>query len=86
MLALENGAEDFVSEEECYEITTSPEDFSKVRETLENEGLEFAQAEIQRIPTTFITLDQQGQEKMERLIDKLDELDDVMNIYHNWEE
>ncbi len=86
MLALENGAEDFVAEEECYEITTSPEDFSTVREALENEGLEFAQAEIQRIPTTYVTLDEKGQEKMERLIDKLDELDDVMNVYHNWEE
>ena len=86
MLALENGAEDFVVEEECYEITTSQEDFSTVREALENEGLEFAEAEIQRIPTTYVALDEKAQEKMERLIDKLDELDDVMNIYHNWEE
>ena len=86
MLALDNGAEDFTSDEECYEITTSPEDFSTVREALENEGLEFVQAEIQRVPTTYVTLDEKGQEKMERLIEKLDELDDVMNVYHNWEE
>lgn len=86
MLALDNGAEDFTSDEECYEITTSPEDFSTVREALENEGLEFVQAEILRVPTTYVTLDEKGQEKMERLIEKLDELDDVMNVYHNWDE
>ena len=86
MLALDNGAEDFTSDEECYEITTSPEDFSTVREALENEWLEFVEAEIQRVPTTYVALDEKGQEKMERLIEKLDELDDVMNVYHNWEE
>ena len=86
MLALENGAEDFEASEECYEITTSPEDFSSVREALENEGIEFVEAEIQMIPTTYVTLDEKGVEKMERLIERLDELDDVMNVYHNWEE
>ena len=86
MIALENGAEDFSAEEECYEITTTPEDFSAVRDALENEGLEFVQAEIQMLPTTYISLDEKGQEKMERLIERLDELDDVMNVYHNWEE
>ena len=86
MIAIESGAEDFKTEEECYEITTSPEDFSNVREALENEGLEFVEAEIQMIPTTYVALDEKGQEKMERLIEKLDELDDVMNVYHNWEE
>ncbi len=48
MIALEAGAEDVSSEEECYEITTSPEDFSNVREALENKGLEFVEAEISR--------------------------------------
>lgn len=86
MLALEAGAEDFSAEEEIYEITTDPSDFSTVREKLEESGLEFLEAEVQMIPTTTVALDEKGVEKMERLIDKLDELDDVANIYHNWEE
>ena len=86
MLALENGAEDFEATEECYEITTSPADFSAVREALEQKGIEFLQAEIQMVPSTYVTLDEKGAEKMQRLIDALEDLDDVMNVYHNWEE
>ena len=86
MIALEAGAEDFESLEEIYEITTEPSDFSSVRETLEKAGLTFLEAEIQMIPTTTVQLDEKGIEKMERLIERLEELDDVANIYHNWEE
>ena len=86
LLALDNGAEDFSSEEECYEITTAQEDFSRVREALENEGIEFEEAEVQMVPTTYVALDEKGIEKMERLLERLDDLDDVMNVYHNWEE
>lgn len=86
MLAIENGAEDFESSEEIYEITTEPSDFTVVREALEEAKLEFLEAEIQMIPTTTVKLDESGTEKMERLIEKLEELDDVANIYHNWEE
>ena len=86
MLALENGAEDVKSDEECYEVTTDPSDFSAVREALENAGLEFVEAEVQMVPTTTVQLDEKGVEKMERLIERLEELDDVANIYHNWEE
>ena len=86
ILAIDSGAEDFVAEEECYEITTAPEDFSTVREELEKQGLSFVEAELQMVPTTYIKLDEHGQEKMEKLLDRLDELDDVMNVYHNWEE
>ena len=86
LLAIDSGAEDFASEEECYEITTAPEDFSAVREALESQGVEFLEAEIQMVPTTYVQLDEKGAEKMERLIDSLNDLDDVMNVYHNWEE
>lgn len=86
MIALEAGAEDFSVEEECYEITTSPDEFSAVRETLEKEGLEFVEAEVQMVPNTYVSLDEKGREKMQRLLDMLDDLDDVMNVYHNWEE
>ena len=86
MLALDAGAEDFEASEEVYEITTDPSDFTAVREKLEEAGLSFLEAEVQMVPTTTVVLDEAGQEKMERLIDRLDELDDVMNVYHNWEE
>ena len=86
MLALDAGAEDFETEEEIYQVTTEPSDFTAVREKLEEAGLSFLEAEVQMVPSTTVELDEKGQEKMERLIDRLDELDDVMNVYHNWEE
>ena len=86
MLAIDAGAEDFSSEEEVYEITTDPSDFTAVREKLEENGLEFLEAEVQMVPTTTVELDESGAEKMERLIERLEELDDVSNIYHNWAE
>ena len=86
MLALDAGAEDFVADEEVYEITTDPSDFAQVSEKLEEAGLEFLEAEVQMVPTTTVQLDEKGVEKMERLIERLEELDDVANIYHNWEE
>ena len=86
MLAIENGAEDFETEEEIYQITTAPEDFSNVREALEAEGLEFLEAEVQMVPTTYVKLDETAGEKMQRLIDNLEDLDDVSEVYHNWEE
>ncbi len=86
MLALDAGAEDFSSEDEIYQIITEPNDFSVVREKLEESGLEFLEADVQMVPTTTVSLDEKGQEKMERLLEKLDELDDVSNVYHNWAE
>jgi YebC/PmpR family DNA-binding regulatory protein len=86
MLALDAGAEDFESSDEIYEITTDPSDFSAVREKLEEAGLVFLEAEVQMVPTTTVSLDEKGQEKMERLIERLEELDDVANIYYNWEQ
>ena len=86
MLALESGAEDFEASEEVYEITTDPADFSTVSEKLEEAGLSFLEAEVQMVPTTTVKLDEKGVERMERLIERLEDLDDVANIYHNWEE
>ena len=86
MLALESGAEDFSAEDEVYEITTAPEDFSAVREKLEEQGLEFLEAEVQMVPTTYTSLDENGAAKMQRFLDMLDDLDDVTNVYHNWDE
>ena len=86
MLALDAGAEDFQAEEEIFEITTEPADFTEVRDKLEEAGLEFLEAEVQMVPTTTVALEEKDAEKMERLIERLEELDDVSNIYHNWEE
>ena len=86
MLALEAGAEDFQTSEEVYEVITEPADFSTVREKLEEAGIEFLEAEVQMVPTTTVALDEKGIEKMERLIERLEDLDDVSNVYHNWEE
>ncbi len=86
LLAIDNGAEDFASEEECYEITTDPADFTTVREVLEKENIEFVQAEVQMVPTTYVELDEKGSERMQKLIDNLEDLDDVMDVYHNWDE
>lgn len=86
LLAIDNGAEDFASEEECYEITTDPADFTAVREALEKENIEFVQAEVQMVPTTYVELDEKGSERMQKLIDNLEDLDDVMDVYHNWDE
>ena len=86
MLALDAGAEDFSADDEIYQITTEPSDFTEVSEKLEQAGLEFLDAGVQMVPTTTVALDEKGAEKMERLLERLDELDDVANVYHNWEE
>ena len=66
--------------------TTAPSDFSSVRESLEGLGLNFLEASVQMVPSTTVKLDEHGAEKMNKLIDNLNDLDDVMNVYHNWEE
>ena len=86
LLALDNGAENMEAEDEYYEITCAPSDFSNLRECLENAGLSFVQAEIQMVPNTYVTLDENGIRRMELILEKLDELDDVIEIFHNWEE
>ena len=86
LLAIDAGAENFESGEDYYEITTSPEDFSKVREELEKAGLTFAEAEVQMVPQTYIALDAESARKMGLLIEHLEDLDDVSEVYHNWNE
>ena len=86
MLAIELGAEDFTVEEEGYEILTAPEDFAIVRDGLKKEGYEFAMVEITYIPQNTIELtDEDELKNMENLIDMLEDLDDVQEVYHNWE-
>ena len=87
MMALDAGAEDFVEEEDSYEILTTPEDFSVVREALEKENVPMVQAEITMIPQNYVELTSDEDKKMfQRIMDLLDEDDDVQNVYHNVEE
>ena len=87
MMALDAGAEDFAEEEDSFEILTSPEDFSAVREALEKEGITMAQAEVTMIPQTYTALSDENDIKyLNRTLDLLDDDDDVQAVYHNWEE
>lgn len=86
MEALEAGAEDFENEDEMFEITCDPAEFSALREALETKGYNFLQADLQMIPQTYVKIDEDKVASMEKLIDNLDDLDDVQNIYHNWEQ
>ncbi len=86
MDALDAGAEDFNVEDECYEILTAPEALGSTREALEEKGYTFAQAEVNYIPQTTTELtNPEDIAKMEKLIDMLEENDDVQNVYHNWD-
>ena len=84
MMALDAGAEDVKAEDEVFEITTAPSDFSAVRDALENNGLEFLEASVEMVPQNTVELDEAAAEKMQRLIDNLEDNDDVMNVYSNW--
>lgn len=83
MLALDAGAEDFNASEEVFEITTIVEDFGTVREALESAGLEFISADTTMIPDTTSAVDMETAEKVQKLIDKLEDDDDVQDVYHN---
>lgn len=87
MMALDAGAEDFNEEDDCYEITTAPDDFDAVNEALTNDGITFASAEVTMIPQTYVELTSEDDlKKMRRILALLDEEDDVQNVYYNWDE
>ncbi len=84
--AIDAGAEDFSAEEEYFEITTSPEEFAKVRDGLKEAGYNFSTAEISYIPQNYQKLEKEEDIKnMNKLIDMLEDNDDVQNVYHNWD-
>lgn len=87
MQALDAGAEDFADEDDSYEITTAPADFDAVRAALEEAGITMASAEVTMIPQTYVTLtDEADITNIGRILDLLDDDDDVQEVYHNWEE
>ena len=86
MQALEAGAEDFQADENTFEIYTTPDDFSAVREALETLGYFFVEAEVEMVPQNYITLEnEEDMAKMRKLLDGLEDNDDVQAVWHNWE-
>ncbi len=84
--ALEAGAADFAADEDVFEITTEPDDFSAVREALEQKGYTFVSAEVEMVPDVYATIpDEDSVIRMEKLLDALEDNDDVQNVWHNWE-
>ena len=87
MLALDAGAEDFSDADDSFEITTAPEDFDAVHKALEEQNIPMASAEVTMIPQTYVTLtDEADITNIGRILDFLDDDDDVQEVYHNWEE
>jgi len=87
MAALDAGAEDFSEEEDSFEILTAPDDFGAVREALEALKVPMVEADVTMIPQTWVELtSEEDIKKMNRILDLLDEDDDVQAVYHNWDE
>ena len=84
--ALEAGASDFAADEDVFEISTEPADFSGVREDLEKKGYEFVSAEVEMVPDTYTAItDEETVIKMQKMLDLLEDNDDVQNVWHNWD-
>ena len=85
--ALEAGATDFAVEEELYEISTEVSDLGAVREALEGLGYKIESAEADKVPSTYVKLENEDDIKyMNLLLEHLDDNEDVQNVFHNWED
>ena len=86
MDALDSGAEDFSADGPVFEITTDPDSFNDVVAALEQKGYTFESAELEMVPQNYVTLtNEEDIKNMEKLIDLLEDNDDVQNVYHNWD-
>ena len=87
MTALDAGAEDFNEEEDSYEVLTAPDDLGAVREALEAAGVPLLEAQVAMIPQTTVELtDEKSLKDIQRILDLLDDDDDVTDVWHNWDE
>ncbi len=87
MIALDAGADDFKEEDDSFEILTAPADFDAVESALKENGIVLASSEVTRIPqNTVHANDEQTKKGMQKILDMLEDDDDVQNVYHNWEE
>ncbi len=85
MLALEAGADDFENLGEAYLISTSPQNYEAVRDALDAEGLEIADSSVGPVADNYVSLEEEDAERMQKLIDQLEDSDDVQEVFHNWE-
>ncbi len=84
--ALEAGASDFAADDDVFEVSTDPADFSGVREDLEAKGYSFVSAEVEMVPDTYTKIeDPEVLVKMQKMLDLLEDNDDVQNVWHNWD-
>ncbi len=84
--ALEAGAADFEADEDIYTVYTEPTDMGAVRDDLTAKGYTFASAEVEMVPSTYTKIDDPDvQVKMQKLLDMLEDNDDVQNVWHNWD-
>lgn len=87
MDALDAGADDFNAEDNVFEITTDPDAFNDVVKALEEKNYAFVSADISLVPQTYVKLESDEDIKnMEKLLDMLDDNEDVQNTYHNWDQ
>lgn len=85
MIALDAGAEDVAVTEDSYEISTSPEDFMTVSDALDKEGIAVSASEVAMVPDTTVKLEGDAAKTMQHLIDELEDMDDVQEVYTNAE-
>ncbi len=84
--ALDSGAVDFTSDSEVFEVFTDPSELEGVKSALSERGYAFLSAEVEKIPSTYVRLDEENAVKMQKLLDHLEENDDAINVWHNWDE
>ena len=84
--ALDSGAVDFTSDSEVFEVFTDPSELEGVKSALSERGYAFLSAEVDKIPSTYVRLDEENAVKMQKLLDHLEENDDAINVWHNWDE
>ena len=85
MMALDAGAEDFQAEDEVFVVYTEPDSFGEVREALESQGIEFLEAGVKMVPDTTSELTEEDAKKFQKMLDLLEDDDDVQEVYHNTE-
>ncbi len=84
--ALEAGAGDILTEEGAFEVYTEPADFSAVCEALSAKGYKFLSADLEKVPASYVELDEEQAVQMQKMLDLLEDNDDVQNVFHNWDE
>jgi transcriptional/translational regulatory protein YebC/TACO1 len=85
--ALEAGAADFAEEGDVFEIYTEPDDLSAVAEELTAKGYTFISSEVEKVPSSYVTLESEEDIKfMNLLLENLEENEDIVNVWHNWDE